>query len=286
MIDSGASLSVIHIGWRRDIPTNRKDSPTLRTASGDRLHVLGTKMVPIRVGTETITIPMVECTVQRAIISTNTLAAHGYVTVFNRNGAHVEKSSARTVLHRDNQGHWFLHVRHKPRKNKDKPDGTPIQRVISRVGTSVVKTGESILFKMGSDEPPPKPQHSMSEVGAAVTRAISQAVRPVQSGLRTLARLAQPLERLLTHTPQECESFETSKLRIPDCTEGAVYAADQESVESESDGRPPRARPTPVRPSDQEVQRHHVTHIPYAAWRDHCVAGRSVGERHMRIDRS
>eukprot|EP00971_Amphidinium_carterae_P348034 6490285-Amphidinium_carterae.1 len=43
-----------------------------------------------------------------------------------------------------------------------------------------------------------------------------------------------------------------------------------------------QALPTPVLPDDMTRAHHNVTHTPYADWCQHCVAGRSRGEKHER----
>ena len=71
-------------GWRPDVPTDRANVPRLRIASGDDLSVVGAKMVIVTIGTGAGIVPMVECSVQRAVFSTNTLAFIELVTAFGK----------------------------------------------------------------------------------------------------------------------------------------------------------------------------------------------------------
>ena len=107
MVDSGAARSVCPRGWHADIPLDVSQKPALSTASGAALEVDGIKWVPISIGMDVVSIPMVVCSVGRAILSTNSLAAAGYATVIGRGGAHVEKGGVKVPLERDG-GHFFL----------------------------------------------------------------------------------------------------------------------------------------------------------------------------------
>ena len=42
----------------------------------------------------------------------------------------------------------------------------------------------------------------------------------------------------------------------------------------------------PCRPSQQEVDEHMVTHLPFRSWCPHCVSGKSRGKQHARADAS
>ena len=48
--------------------------------------------------------------------------------------------------------------------------------------------------------------------------------------------------------------------------------------------REPRMQPVVQRPGDAEVERHCLTHVPYAPWCEHCVARRARPDRHERSD--
>ena len=48
--------------------------------------------------------------------------------------------------------------------------------------------------------------------------------------------------------------------------------------------REPRMQPVAQRPGDAEVERHCLTHVPYAPWCEHCVARRARPDRHERSD--
>ena len=43
--------------------------------------------------------------------------------------------------------------------------------------------------------------------------------------------------------------------------------------------------PTPALPSKEEQERHKITHTPFAAWCEDCVAGRSRGEPHRQTQK-
>eukprot|EP00971_Amphidinium_carterae_P175044 3469955-Amphidinium_carterae.1 len=38
----------------------------------------------------------------------------------------------------------------------------------------------------------------------------------------------------------------------------------------------------PVLPTQQEIEEHNITHIPYRDWCKHCVQGRSKSQHHQR----
>ena len=46
-----------------------------------------------------------------------------------------------------------------------------------------------------------------------------------------------------------------------------------------------QAMDKPVRPSQQEVDRHNLTHLPYRTWCAHCVKGKAVGSPHRNVKR-
>ena len=48
--------------------------------------------------------------------------------------------------------------------------------------------------------------------------------------------------------------------------------------------REPRMQPVAQRSGDAEVERHCLTHVPYAPWCEHCVARRARPDRHERSD--
>ena len=50
--------------------------------------------------------------------------------------------------------------------------------------------------------------------------------------------------------------------------------------------REPKVQPAAQRPGDAEVERHCLTHVPYAPWCEHCIAHRARPDRHERSDLS
>ena len=223
MVDSGAARSVIPKGWHSEIPTDATDAPALRTASGDALDVEGVKMVPITIGLEQVTAPVAVCTVQRAILSTNTLASAGYVTVIGKGGAHVEKGGVRVPLERDGD-HFFL-VEPKSRPQANSQHHTP-------------KSALTNFFPFVNKAP--RRRH-----GAPFL----------------------PLFKKHNTVINTCE-------------------VEDGSPSEQAGGRSPNVRPAATAPGPAEVQKHNITHVPYQPWCLRCVAGRSVGQLHKRVDRS
>ena len=70
--------------------------------------------------------------------------------------------------------------------------------------------------------------------------------------------------------------------RIED--DGAEEPVDEDG--SGDDARMPRSRRAPQMPNQEEVRVHQITHLPYAAWCESCVAGRSISDASRRVDRS
>ena len=67
--------------------------------------------------------------------------------------------------------------------------------------------------------------------------------------------------------------------------EGNGGAPGREGLEEdaqEEEAREVRAPPIPITPSQQEVERHRLTHRPYRAWCPHCVRGKGRADQHRR----
>jgi hypothetical protein len=62
----------------------------------------------------------------------------------------------------------------------------------------------------------------------------------------------------------------------------AAYEAVQAYKKSET--RDPHFQIPAEKPSDYEVQKHCLTHLPYAPWCSHCLAHRGRPDRHERSD--
>ena len=60
----------------------------------------------------------------------------------------------------------------------------------------------------------------------------------------------------------------------------AAYEAVQ--VHKKAETRDPHFQVPAGRPDDFEVQKHCLTHLPYAAWCEHCIAQRGRPDRHER----
>ena len=64
-------------------------------------------------------------------------------------------------------------------------------------------------------------------------------------------------------------------------THEVVFAIKQDNLdELEHEQVPLRPAKIPERPSEEELRRHNLTHLPYASWCPHCVAGRGVDDKH------
>ena len=50
----------------------------------------------------------------------------------------------------------------------------------------------------------------------------------------------------------------------------------------EEEGREPMVKKMEQRPSQEEVDQHMLTHIPYRSWCDHCGRGRAVNDHHKK----
>ena len=49
--------------------------------------------------------------------------------------------------------------------------------------------------------------------------------------------------------------------------------------------RAPRTKAVPKVPSQDEVNGHNITHMPYAAWCPSCVAGRAASDQYKKVSR-
>ena len=59
---------------------------------------------------------------------------------------------------------------------------------------------------------------------------------------------------------------------------------DGEEGETE-EARKPKATRVPARPSQEEVDEHMITHLPFRSWCPHCIRGKSKGKPHRKSDR-
>ena len=53
--------------------------------------------------------------------------------------------------------------------------------------------------------------------------------------------------------------------------------------DEEEEGQLAKSKPNPTRPTEEEVERHNKTHIPYRSWCPHCVRGRAVNDPHRKL---
>ena len=58
-------------------------------------------------------------------------------------------------------------------------------------------------------------------------------------------------------------------------------AEDSEEGETE-EARKPKAARVPTRPSQEEVDEHMITHLPFRSWCPHCIRGKSKGKPHKK----
>ena len=52
--------------------------------------------------------------------------------------------------------------------------------------------------------------------------------------------------------------------------------------DEEAEGQAAKVIRAPIRPSQQEVDEHMLTHIPFRSWCPHCVKGKAVNSPHLR----
>ena len=57
-------------------------------------------------------------------------------------------------------------------------------------------------------------------------------------------------------------------------------AGDGQDERDEEEGRIPRVRPDPEKPTARERQEHNITHYPYRSWCRHCRRGRGASRPH------
>ena len=56
----------------------------------------------------------------------------------------------------------------------------------------------------------------------------------------------------------------------------------EEADYREEEGQEPKMKTLPYRPSEEEVMKHNLTHIPFRSWCPFCVKGRGTGLQHRR----
>ena len=72
----------------------------------------------------------------------------------------------------------------------------------------------------------------------------------------------------------------------PDIEEGGEGDRTTENrEEAEEEGLVPKIKKVAVKPTQEEVERHMVTHIPFREWCPHCVAGKSKIDPHLKKDK-
>ena len=59
--------------------------------------------------------------------------------------------------------------------------------------------------------------------------------------------------------------------------------AGEEEITAE-DNEPRRTMPTPMLPTQADVDEHNIDHFPYRAWCDSCVCGRGQESAHHRVE--
>ena len=70
---------------------------------------------------------------------------------------------------------------------------------------------------------------------------------------------------------------------VEESDEGDAIAESHE--ETEEEGLIPKIKKVVVKPTQEEVERHMVTHIPFREWCPHCVMGKSKTDPHLKRSR-
>jgi hypothetical protein len=53
--------------------------------------------------------------------------------------------------------------------------------------------------------------------------------------------------------------------------------------EIEDEAVVPKIPPSPILPTEQEVQQHDITHLPFRSWCPHCVSGKARNRPHRKL---
>ena len=61
---------------------------------------------------------------------------------------------------------------------------------------------------------------------------------------------------------------------------GATNGNEKDTAEEAGEATQPRTRAAPTQPSQEEVEKHMATHLPFRDWCPHCVRGKSVSKPH------
>eukprot|EP00971_Amphidinium_carterae_P110018 2179228-Amphidinium_carterae.1 len=81
----------------------------------------------------------------------------------------------------------------------------------------------------------------------------------------------------------ECDSNDKVYGLLQDDAPGLpVYADNIIGDKSQQEANIPRTLKTPTLPSQQEIDEHNLTHLPYRDWCKHCVQGKSRSQHHQR----
>ena len=78
--------------------------------------------------------------------------------------------------------------------------------------------------------------------------------------------------------------IEGDLLDEPGGDEGAAPLAPMPMEAEADDAEPLPAMAAPTRPSEQMIQEHMITHLPYRSWCQSCVRGRGKSMRHCRVE--
>ncbi len=60
--------------------------------------------------------------------------------------------------------------------------------------------------------------------------------------------------------------------------------AAQTATDAEQEAIKAKAIPAPYQPTQQEIEEHNLTHLPYRSWRRHSVRGRGKSRAHIQLD--
>ena len=100
IIDSGAAVSVAPKSYFNRIPLNTDCSQEyrLQNASGDKLKIYGTRLVPFKLGRATITVKTVICDVVQPLLATNDLLNKGVSVTLGTSESYITHLNKRYPL--------------------------------------------------------------------------------------------------------------------------------------------------------------------------------------------
>ena len=77
------------------------------------------------------------------------------------------------------------------------------------------------------------------------------------------------------------EPFDPTSSEVEEwLAEGGHPVENSEDTHDDEEARQPNTRKVPIQPSQEEVDKHMVTHLPFRDWCPHCVRGKSGSKPH------